>query len=110
MMTLSQDDLKRAVAQAAIAYVPADCIVGVGTGSSCRMLISAWAASFLPSPVKPPRAWMAVTCTTCPPLLVAGLVASLMSGCRPSLSLASPSAAAASMKTEEHSRSERARS
>ena len=32
-MALTQDDLKRAVAQAAIAYVPNDCIVGVGTGS-----------------------------------------------------------------------------
>ncbi len=36
---LSQDDLKRAVAQAAIAYVPNDCIVGVGTGSTANMFI-----------------------------------------------------------------------
>ncbi len=33
-MALTQDDMKRAVAQAAIAYVPNDCIVGVGTGST----------------------------------------------------------------------------
>lgn len=38
-MALSQDDLKRAVAQAAIAYVPADCIVGVGTGSTANFFI-----------------------------------------------------------------------
>lgn len=36
---LSQDDLKRAVAQAAIQYVPADCIVGVGTGSTANFFI-----------------------------------------------------------------------
>ena len=36
---MSQDDLKRAVAQAAIAYVPADCIVGVGTGSTANYFI-----------------------------------------------------------------------
>ncbi|MDD5301305.1 MAG: ribose-5-phosphate isomerase RpiA [Gallionella sp.] len=35
----SQDDLKRAVAQAAIKYVPADCIVGVGTGSTANFFI-----------------------------------------------------------------------
>ncbi len=38
-MGMSQDDLKRAVAQAAIAYVPADCIVGVGTGSTANYFI-----------------------------------------------------------------------
>lgn len=36
---LSQDDLKRAVAQAAIEYVPSDCIVGVGTGSTANFFI-----------------------------------------------------------------------
>ncbi|TAJ82861.1 MAG: ribose-5-phosphate isomerase RpiA [Gallionellaceae bacterium] len=36
---MTQDDLKRAVAQAAIAYVPADCIVGVGTGSTANFFI-----------------------------------------------------------------------
>ena len=35
----SQDDLKRAVAQAAIKYVPFDCIVGVGTGSTANFFI-----------------------------------------------------------------------
>lgn len=38
-MALTQDDLKRAVAQAAIAHVPADCIVGVGTGSTANFFI-----------------------------------------------------------------------
>jgi ribose 5-phosphate isomerase A len=38
-MALTQDDLKRAVAQAAIAYVPNDCIVGVGTGSTANFFI-----------------------------------------------------------------------
>ena len=38
-MTMTQDDLKRAVAQAAIAHVPADCIVGVGTGSTANFFI-----------------------------------------------------------------------
>lgn len=36
---MSQDDLKRAVAQAAIGYVPLDCIVGVGTGSTANFFI-----------------------------------------------------------------------
>ena len=36
---MSQDDLKRAVAIAAIEYVPADCIVGVGTGSTANFFI-----------------------------------------------------------------------
>jgi ribose 5-phosphate isomerase A len=38
-MAMTQDDLKRAVAQAAIAYVPDDCIVGVGTGSTANFFI-----------------------------------------------------------------------
>jgi len=38
-MALTQDDLKRAVAQAAIAHVPTDCIVGVGTGSTANFFI-----------------------------------------------------------------------
>lgn len=38
-MTMTQDDLKRAVAQAAIAHVPTDCIVGVGTGSTANFFI-----------------------------------------------------------------------
>lgn len=38
-MAMTQDDLKRAVAQAAIAYVPTDCIVGVGTGSTANFFI-----------------------------------------------------------------------
>ncbi|MDE2117271.1 MAG: ribose-5-phosphate isomerase RpiA [Betaproteobacteria bacterium] len=36
---MTQDDLKRAVAQAAIAHVPEDCIVGVGTGSTANFFI-----------------------------------------------------------------------
>ena len=38
-MALTQDDLKRAVAQAAVSYVPTDCIVGVGTGSTANFFI-----------------------------------------------------------------------
>jgi ribose 5-phosphate isomerase A len=38
-MSMTQDDMKRAVAQAAIAHVPADCIVGVGTGSTANFFI-----------------------------------------------------------------------
>ena len=38
-MTMTQDDLKRAVAQAAIAHIPTDCIVGVGTGSTSNFFI-----------------------------------------------------------------------
>lgn len=38
-MAMTQDDLKLAVAQAAIAYVPNDCIVGVGTGSTANFFI-----------------------------------------------------------------------
>ncbi|HEU0188580.1 MAG TPA: ribose-5-phosphate isomerase RpiA [Gallionella sp.] len=36
---MSQDDLKRAVAKAAIAYVPSNSIVGVGTGSTANYFI-----------------------------------------------------------------------
>ncbi|MDO8312866.1 MAG: ribose-5-phosphate isomerase RpiA [Sideroxyarcus sp.] len=36
---MTQDDMKRAVAQAAITYVPNDCIVGVGTGSTANFFI-----------------------------------------------------------------------
>ena len=36
---MNQDDLKRAVAQAAIEYVPVDSIVGVGTGSTANFFI-----------------------------------------------------------------------
>ena len=38
-MAITQDELKRSVAQAAIAHVPADCIVGVGTGSTANFFI-----------------------------------------------------------------------
>ena len=38
-MGMTQDDMKRAVAQAAMAHVPADCIVGVGTGSTANFFI-----------------------------------------------------------------------
>ncbi len=38
-MTMTQDDMKRAVAQAAIAQVPPDCFVGVGTGSTANFFI-----------------------------------------------------------------------
>ena len=41
---MSQNDLKRAVARAAIEYVPADCIVGVGTGSTANFFIDELAA------------------------------------------------------------------
>ncbi len=36
---MSQDELKQAVAKAAIEYVPFDCIVGVGTGSTANFFI-----------------------------------------------------------------------
>ena len=38
-MGMTQDEMKLAVAQAAIAHVPADCIVGVGTGSTANFFI-----------------------------------------------------------------------
>jgi len=37
---MTQDELKKAVAKAAIAYVPEDCIVGVGTGSTANYFIA----------------------------------------------------------------------
>lgn len=36
---MSQDEMKQAVARAAIEYVPVDCIVGVGTGSTANFFI-----------------------------------------------------------------------
>ncbi|OFZ67434.1 MAG: ribose 5-phosphate isomerase A [Betaproteobacteria bacterium RBG_16_56_24] len=36
---MTQDEMKQAVARAAIAYVPDDCIVGVGTGSTANFFI-----------------------------------------------------------------------
>jgi ribose 5-phosphate isomerase A len=39
MMSMTQDELKLAVAKAAIAYIPDDCIVGVGTGSTANFFI-----------------------------------------------------------------------
>jgi ribose 5-phosphate isomerase A len=36
---MTQDELKKAVAKAAIEHVPADCIVGVGTGSTANFFI-----------------------------------------------------------------------
>ena len=36
---MTQDELKQAVAKAAIAYVPDDCVVGVGTGSTANCFI-----------------------------------------------------------------------
>jgi len=38
-MSMTQDDLKRAVAKAAIEYIPVDSIVGVGTGSTANFFI-----------------------------------------------------------------------
>ena len=38
-MSMTQDEMKLAVAKAAIAYVPDDCIVGVGTGSTANFFI-----------------------------------------------------------------------
>src|SRR6266404_5491326 len=37
--TMTQDELKKAVAKAAIAHVPEDCVVGVGTGSTANFFI-----------------------------------------------------------------------
>lgn len=42
-MSLSQDELKRAVARAAIAHVVPDAVVGVGTGSTANYFIDALA-------------------------------------------------------------------
>jgi ribose 5-phosphate isomerase A len=38
-MSMTQDDMKRAVARAAIDHVPPGCIVGVGTGSTANFFI-----------------------------------------------------------------------
>jgi ribose 5-phosphate isomerase A len=38
-MNMTQDELKLAVAKAAIAYIPEDCVVGVGTGSTANFFI-----------------------------------------------------------------------
>jgi ribose 5-phosphate isomerase A len=39
MHSMNQDQLKKAVAKAAIAYVPENCVVGVGTGSTANYFI-----------------------------------------------------------------------
>ena len=44
MHSMNQDELKKAVAKAAIAYVPDNCIVGVGTGSTANYFIDELAA------------------------------------------------------------------
>ncbi len=44
MHSMNQDQLKKAVAKAAIAHVPEDCIVGVGTGSTANYFIDELAA------------------------------------------------------------------
>ena len=36
---MTQDEQKRAAAQAAIQYVPADCVIGVGTGTTANYFI-----------------------------------------------------------------------
>ena len=41
---MDQNELKQAVARAAIAYIPHDCIVGVGTGSTANYFIDELAA------------------------------------------------------------------
>ncbi|HSC79938.1 MAG TPA: ribose-5-phosphate isomerase RpiA [Chitinolyticbacter sp.] len=40
---MTQDEMKRAAAEAALAFVPDDCIVGVGTGSTANHFIDALA-------------------------------------------------------------------
>jgi len=42
-MTMAQDDLKKAAAQAALAYIDDDMVVGVGTGSTVNYFIDALA-------------------------------------------------------------------
>jgi ribose 5-phosphate isomerase A len=37
---MTQDDMKRAAAAAAIAYVPHDCVIGVGSGSTANFFIA----------------------------------------------------------------------
>ena len=44
MISMDQNELKKAVARAAIAHVPDDCIVGVGTGSTANYFIDELAA------------------------------------------------------------------
>lgn len=39
LLTMTQDEMKQAVAKAAIAHIPAGCIVGVGTGSTANFFI-----------------------------------------------------------------------
>lgn len=48
---MTQDDKKRAAAQAALAYVKPDDIVGVGTGSTVNYFIEALAAKKISSKV-----------------------------------------------------------
>ena len=48
---MTQDDKKRAAAQAALAYVKPDDIVGVGTGSTVNYFIEALAAKKVSSKV-----------------------------------------------------------
>lgn len=40
MRVMTQDEMKQAVAKAAIAHVPEDCVVGVGTGSTANFFIA----------------------------------------------------------------------
>ncbi len=40
MLVMTQDEMKQAVAKAAIAHVPEDCVVGVGTGSTANFFIA----------------------------------------------------------------------
>ena len=40
MIVMTQDELKQATAKAAIAHVPDDCVVGVGTGSTANFFIA----------------------------------------------------------------------
>ena len=44
MSSMDLDQLKKAVARAAIAYIPDDCVVGVGTGSTANYFIDELAA------------------------------------------------------------------
>ena len=44
MNSMDQNELKKAVARAAIAHIPDDCIVGVGTGSTANYFIDELAA------------------------------------------------------------------
>ena len=40
MLAMNQDEMKQAAAKAAIAHVPDDCVVGVGTGSTANFFIA----------------------------------------------------------------------